>query len=106
MKFFAAAVTLLALCVFAQEQKPFEKPWFVSIKRLPSKPIVVPGCKVDSSSGYLNMPERKDQEGYGDRNLTDEELGRFIKKELKAGIISTIYPDEGGIFVVSECQEK
>jgi len=71
----------------------------ISVKLLPGKPIVVPGCKVRIAGGYW---EREN----GNRHLSNEEIGRDVRQNLKAGMIGTIYPDEDGVFVTNECQKR
>jgi hypothetical protein len=114
MKTLFTALLVLGLALIAQEQRPFEKPRIVSIKTLPGSPIIVPGCKVDVAGGYWerasNTPTYRPPQTAAERdctrNLTNEEIGRNVRLDLKAGRIVTIYPDEGGVFVTEECQTK
>jgi hypothetical protein len=105
MKTLFAALLVLGLALVAQEQRPFEKPRIVSIKMGPGRPIIVAGCKVEVAGGYWYPPQTAEDPGRT-RNLTNEEIGRNVRQDLKAGMIVTIYPDEGGVFVTEECQTK
>lgn len=93
----------------AQQKKPG-----IHVTILPGRPIVVAGCKVDSAGGYWRGGGYQEDEFtdwlkaqgglYSNEVPTDAEFGKFMKQNLRAGLITTLYPDKNGIFATGECQ--
>jgi hypothetical protein len=118
---FAALLSLAAITGAIAQDKKLDV-HVVSVKLAPGKPIVIPGCKVETSGGYLqtsfnlqpwatllNKSNATDEEWrayyLAQRDLGDAEIGAAIRADLKRGIIDTLYPDYDGIFITSECQK-
>lgn len=101
--------------LIAQEKPPYERPTIASIKLMPSQPIVVAGCVPGHVGGYLRVFPDSPREELGPsfsaggvidyQDPDDAAVGRYVKAQLKKGIMVTFYPDKGGIFVTSECQK-
>jgi len=85
-------------------------PVITSIKLAPGEPVIVPGCKVATSGGYLrpnangNAEPRFTGSGAVQPEPSDEQIAQWVRARLKEGQIITIYPDKRGMFVTTECQ--
>ena len=72
------------------------KPTIASISGVPSEPMPTTGNCTSSTSGYLELHRRTE--------LTEAEIGKFVRSSLQNGYVVTIYPrTKSGIFVNMEC---
>jgi hypothetical protein len=109
-------VILIVFVLFAAVGQDLPK--IKSIKLLPGDPIVVAGCKVDYSGGYLRPTKSTASSALSDTvrpyfspagndplpEPSDAEIGEWVRSQIKAGRIVSIYPDKRGLFVTTECQ--
>jgi hypothetical protein len=90
------AVLLFSAFTFSQD---FSKP-SVSVKVLPPEAIPVGSCKEDLF-GYLGVPRN----GKTETQLTDEQLGEYIRVRLSQGYSVVLYPQASGkIFAIATCE--
>jgi len=94
LKIFALSV-ILAVVAIAQTDQPI-----ISVTELP--PEVIPaGTCTQSTTGYLGIVEKDKKER---TNLTDQEIGAYVRKRLAEGYSVSLYPQASGkVFTVQTC---
>jgi hypothetical protein len=89
--FLGALLTCTALAV--QVRDP------LSVRELPPEDIPTGTC-TESDSGYLGVARDKKER----TQLTDQEIGEYVRKSLAQGYSLTLYPQASGkIFAVANC---
>jgi hypothetical protein len=86
---------LLSSLTFSQDFSKLQ----VSVKELPPEPFPVGTCKQDLS-GYIGIVK----DGKEETNLTDKQLGEYVRMRLAQGYSVTLYPQASGrTYAIATC---
>jgi hypothetical protein len=97
MRLARIAVFTLAVAMAAVAGEP---QMTVTVTELPPEPIPAGSC-TESNSGYLGIVGTDKKER---TNLTDQEIGEYVRKRLAEGYSVTLYPQASGkMFTVATC---
>jgi hypothetical protein len=98
MQFFRIGLLCSALAVVALAQSDIRPT--ITVKPLPPESIPTGTCTSDLI-GYIGILK----DGKAQTNLTDKQLGEYVRVRLSEGYSVTLYPQASGkIFAIATCE--